>query len=144
MAGDNCDMYYEDCSAAFAAGLTVPGHIEVIQIKPLDVIAPFFAKCYLGDGGYTYIEERNPSCDTDFMNRQYDDYDIGFGDVGGCSSFLGLNKIEKILKSESYKLDVEIVGDGFSGHAYYSKFFLKGSSDKYEVSWDVFSSDDLE
>ena len=88
-------------------------------------------------GGWTVFQKRMDGS-VDFY-RGWDDYKQGFGNLSG-EYWLGLDKINRLSVSGSYKLRVDLEDlHGNTGFAEYSSFAVSSEGAKYQLSLGSYS-----
>ncbi|XP_031563600.1 uncharacterized protein LOC116299106 [Actinia tenebrosa] len=126
--GKNCEIH-KSCLSVYSLGARVSG---VYLIDP-DGQGSFPVYCDMTtDGGVWNVFQKRFDGSLDFY-RGWQDYKNGFGDLTG-EFWLGLEKIHRLVKTNSFTLRVELEDwNGSKGHAVYSSFKVAGESDSYRL-----------
>ena len=121
---------YKNCAEVYQFGIKISG---VYKINP-DGLGEFEVYCdqKTAGGGWTVFQKRRDGS-VDFY-RPWDDYKRGFGNLNG-EFWLGLDKINRLTVSGSYKLRVDLEDlPGKTAFAEYSSFAVTSERTKYQLS----------
>ena len=121
---------YKNCAEIYQFGIKING---VYKINP-DGLGEFEVFCdqKTAGGGWTVFQKRQDGS-VDFY-RPWDDYKRGFGNLNG-EFWLGLDKINRLTVSGSYKLRVDLEDlHGSTAFAEYSSFAVTSERTKYQLS----------
>ena len=126
---------YKNCAEIYQFGIKING---VYKINP-DGLGEFEVYCdqKTAGGGWTVFQKRQDGS-VDFY-RPWDDYKRGFGNLNG-EFWLGLDKINRLTVSGSYKLRVDLEDlQGRTAFAEYSSFAVTSERTKYQLSLGSYS-----
>ncbi|KAK6192353.1 hypothetical protein SNE40_003833 [Patella caerulea] len=141
--GDTCDHIITDCSHGFQIGMETHKY-KLTTIKPPGEPYPYKVICQLHGMGWTKIMSRENKCNISNFNRNWTDYEEGFGHVQG-TYWLGLKKIYKLLQGRpENNLNVLV----YYGHPtnykmctiYYDNMALGNASTNYWINLDKVAS----
>ena len=127
---------YKNCAEAYKSAVKISG---VYKIDP-DGLGEFEVYCdqKTAGGGWTVFQKRLDGS-VDFY-RGWDDYKRGFGNLTG-EFWLGLDKINRLTVSSSYKLRVDLEDiHGKTVFAEYSSFAVASERTKYKLSLGSYNS----
>ena len=125
----------KNCAEVYKSGGITSG---VYRIKPDGAGPDFEVFCdqETAGGGWIVVQRRLDGT-VDFY-RKWSDYKNGFGNLGG-EFWLGLEKINRLTKSQS-KLRVDLEDfDGNTAYADYKMFLVANESKKYQLSVETYS-----
>ena len=128
-------IVYKNCADLYKSGSKISG---VYKIDP-DGLGEFEVYCdqKTAGGGWTVFQKRQDGS-VDFY-RPWDDYKRGFGNLNG-EFWLGLDKINRLTVSGSYKLRVDLEDlQGSTAFAEYSSFAVTSERVKYKLSLGSYS-----
>ena len=126
---------YKNCAEIYQLGVKISG---VYKIDP-DGLGEFEVYCdqKTAGGGWTVFQKRRDGS-VDFF-RAWDAYKRGFGNLNG-EFWLGLDKINRLTVSSSYKLRVDLEDlHGKTAFAEYSSFAVTSERAKYQLSLGSYS-----
>ena len=126
---------YKNCAEIYQFGIKING---VYKINP-DGLGEFEVFCdqKTAGGGWTVFQKRQDGS-VDFY-RPWGDYKRGFGNLNG-EFWLGLDKINRLTVSGSYKLRVDLEDvPGKTAFAEYSSFAVTSERTKYRLSLGSYS-----
>ena len=126
---------YKNCAEIYQFGIKING---VYKINP-DGLGEFEVYCdqKTAGGGWTVFQKRQDGS-VDFY-RPWVDYKRGFGNLNG-EFWLGLDKINRLTVSGSYKLRVDLEDvPGKTAFAEYSSFAVTSERTKYRLSLGSYS-----
>ena len=126
---------YKNCAEVYQFGIKING---VYKINP-DGLGEFEVYCdqKTAGGGWTVFQKRQDGS-VDFY-RPWNDYKRGFGNLNG-EFWLGLDKINRLTVSGSYKLRVDLEDvPGKTAFAEYSSFAVTSERTKYQLSLGSYS-----
>ena len=126
---------YKNCAEVYQFGKKISG---VYKINP-DGLGEFEVYCdqKTAGGGWTVFQKRQDGS-VDFY-RPWGDYKRGFGNLNG-EFWLGLDKINRLTVSDSYKLRVDLEDvPGKTAFAEYSSFAVTSERTKYRLSLGSYS-----
>ena len=128
-------IVYKNCADLYKSGSKISG---VYKINP-DGLGEFEVYCdqKTAGGGWTVFQKRQDGS-VDFY-RAWNDYKKGFGNLNG-EFWLGLDKINRLTVSGSYKLRVDLEDlQGSTAFAEYSSFAVTSERVKYKLSLGSYS-----
>jgi len=128
-------QYNKNCAEVFKSGDRISG---VYTIDP-DGSGAFDVFCdqTTTGGGWTVFQKRLDGS-VDFY-RGWNDYKLGFGNLNG-EFWLGLDKINRLTKSERNKLRVDLEDiQGNTAFAEYNMFAVTSEKTKYQLSLGAYS-----
>ncbi|KAM7436878.1 hypothetical protein ABFA07_013386 [Porites harrisoni] len=128
-------IVYKNCADLYKSGSKIS---RVYKIDP-DGLGEFEVYCdqKTAGGGWTVFQKRQDGS-VDFY-RPWDDYKRGFGNLNG-EFWLGLDKINRLTVSGSYKLRVDLEDlQGSTAFAEYSSFAVTSERVKYKLSLGSYS-----
>ncbi|KAK7116410.1 microfibril-associated glycoprotein 4-like [Littorina saxatilis] len=130
--GKPCAPYNGDCKDLYDKGIyTTPGEYT---IHPLLSDQPFSVYCKkLTNNNNTRTNVLVRSSDTTSFNRNFSEYQAGFGDLEN-DHWLGLEKLYQLTNSRSYELRVSCrLENGSNVFMLYQHFQITGSADGYRM-----------
>ncbi|XP_073230320.1 ryncolin-1-like [Porites lutea] len=133
--GASSGKVYKNCAEVYQFGIKING---VYKINP-DGLGEFEVYCdqKTAGGGWTVFQKRQDGS-VDFY-RPWGDYKRGFGNLNG-EFWLGLDKINRLTVSGSYKLRVDLEDvPGKTAFAEYSSFAVTSERTKYQLSLGSYS-----
>jgi len=133
--GEICEKAPKNCAEVYQSGSRIS---KVYKIDP-DGLGEFEVFCdqKTAGGGWTLFQKRQDGS-VDFF-RAWDDYKRGFGNLNG-EFWLGLDKINRLSVSGSYKLRVDLEDlHGNTAFAEYSLFAVTSERTKYRLSLGSYS-----
>ena len=126
---------YKNCADLYKSGSKISG---VYKINP-DGLGEFEVYCdqKTAGGGWTVFQKRQDGSVDFFL--PWNDYKRGFGNLNG-EFWLGLDKINRLTVSGSYKLRVDLEDlQGSTAFAEYSSFAVTSERVKYKLSLGSYS-----
>ena len=126
---------YKNCAEVYQLGIKING---VYKINP-DGLGEFEVYCdqKTAGGGWTVFQKRQDGSVDFFL--PWNDYKRGFGNLNG-EFWLGLDKINRLTVSGSYKLRVDLEDlQGSTAFAEYSSFAVTSERVKYKLSLGSYS-----
>ena len=130
---------YKNCAEIYQLGIKISG---VYKISP-DGLGEFEVYCdqKTAGGGWTVFQKRQDGS-VNFY-RPWDDYKRGFGNLNN-EFWLGLDKINRLTVTSSYKLRVDLEDlHGSTAFAEYSSFAVTSERVKYQLSLGRYSGTSL-
>ncbi|XP_067650654.1 fibrinogen-like protein 1 [Haliotis asinina] len=132
--GPYCERRYRDCSEAYIGGMRggTSKH-RIISIRPLYAPREYEVECFLGESGWTVVEERRSDCQNDY-NKTWTEYKTGWTTL--CNRWLGLEALHYITNPRTTKFDIFVRGTGsLNGRHYYNNFKIDDEASGYTLTY---------